>query len=122
MLDSHNCNKIQTTATTQPLTASFPGQPRLAGTRKVIPTGLDLNEARNDAVFGCDGISWTICILSAPCSRQITTPTPHHSIFVCRILFLTPNQQCQTTAGTILAILYYTIKYKIASKANRMFL
>ena len=25
------------------------------------------------------GISWTICKQSAPCSRQITTPTPHHS-------------------------------------------
>jgi len=22
---------------------------------------LDLNEARNDGVFGCSGISWTIC-------------------------------------------------------------
>jgi len=27
------------------------------------------------------GISWTICKQSAPHSRQITTPTPHHSIF-----------------------------------------
>jgi len=27
------------------------------------------------------GISWTICKQSAPCSRQITTPTPHHSVF-----------------------------------------
>ena len=26
------------------------------------------------------GISWTIC-KSAPCSRQITTPAPHHSLF-----------------------------------------
>jgi len=25
------------------------------------------------------GISWTICKQSAPRSRQITTPTPHHS-------------------------------------------
>jgi len=24
------------------------------------------------------GISWTICKQSAPHSRQITTPTPHH--------------------------------------------
>ena len=36
---------------------------------------------------------------SAPCSRQITTPTPHHSIFTVRMLFLTPNQQCQSTEG-----------------------
>jgi len=27
------------------------------------------------------GISWTICKQSAPRSRQITTPTPHHSNF-----------------------------------------
>ena len=27
------------------------------------------------------GISWTICKQSAPRSRQITTPTPRHSIF-----------------------------------------
>ena len=45
------------------------------------------------------GISWTICKQPAPRSRQITTPTPHHSIFTGRMLFLTPNQQCQTTDG-----------------------
>jgi len=27
------------------------------------------------------GISWTICRQSTPCSRQMTTQTPHHSIF-----------------------------------------
>jgi len=40
------------------------------------------------------GISWTICKQPAPCSRQITTPTPHHSIFTGQMLFTTPNQQC----------------------------
>jgi len=44
-------------------------------------TSLDLNEARDDGVLGCSGISWTICKQSAPRFRQITTPTPHHSIF-----------------------------------------
>jgi len=44
-------------------------------------TSLDLNEARDDGVLGCSGISWTICKQSAPHSRQKTTPTPHHSIF-----------------------------------------
>jgi len=62
-------------------------------------TSLDLNGARDDGVLGCSGISWTICKQSAPCSRQITTPTPHHSIFTGRMLFLTPNQQCQSTEG-----------------------
>ena len=42
-------------------------------------TGLDLNEARDDGVLGCGGISWTICNWAAPRSRQITTPTPHDS-------------------------------------------
>jgi len=45
------------------------------------------------------GISWTICKQSAPHSRQITTPTPHQSMFTGRMLFLTPNQQCQSTEG-----------------------
>ena len=79
------------------LTASFPGQPGLAGTRKVKP--VCLNEARDDGVLGCNGISWTICKQSAPHSRQITTTTPHQSIFTGRMLFLTPNQRCQSTEG-----------------------
>ena len=37
-----------------------------------------LDEARDDGVLGCSGISWTICRQSAPHSRQITTPAPHH--------------------------------------------
>jgi len=60
---------------------------------------LDLNEARDDGVLGYSGISWTICKQSAPRSRQLTTPTPHHSIFTDRMLFLMPNQQCQSTEG-----------------------
>jgi len=62
-------------------------------------TSLDLNEARDDAVMGCSGISWSICKQSAPRSRQITTPTPQHSIFTDWMLFLMPNQQCQSTEG-----------------------
>ena len=46
--------------------------------------------------LGCSGISWTTCKQSAPCSRQITTSTPHRSI----TLFLTPNKQCQSTKGS----------------------
>ena len=51
----------------------------------------------------CDGsgISWTICKQSAPRPRQITTPTPHHSIFTDRMLFLVPNQQRQSTEGSV---------------------
>jgi len=44
-------------------------------------TSLNLNEARVDGVLGCSDISWTICKQSASRSRQMTTPTPHDSIF-----------------------------------------
>jgi len=68
-------------------------------------TSLDLNEARDDGVWGCSGISWTIRKQSAPRSRQITTPTPHQSILTGRMLFLTPNQQCQSSRGKVLCII-----------------
>jgi len=38
--------------------------------------------------FWDDGISWTVRKQSAPRS----TPTPHHSVFTGRMLFLTPNR------------------------------
>ena len=62
-------------------------------------TSLDLNEARDDGVLGWSGISRTIHKQSAPRSTQITTPTPHNSIFTGRTLFLTPNQQHQSIVG-----------------------
>ena len=60
------------------LMASFPGQHRYPKGK----TSLDLNEARDDGVFWSSGIHWTTFKQSAPCSRQITTPTTHHSIFL----------------------------------------
>jgi len=66
---------------------------------KKSKTSLDLDEARDDGVLGCSGISWTICKQSAPRSKQITTSTPRHSIFTGRMLFLVPNQQCESTEG-----------------------
>jgi len=48
------------------------------------------------------GISGTICKQSAPRSRLIITPAPHHSIFTVftgQMRFLTPNQQRQNTEG-----------------------
>ena len=58
------------------LTALFPGLPRWAGTRKVKPIWILLKQ---ETVSG-SGISSAIC-KSAPRSRQITTPAPHHSVF-----------------------------------------
>jgi len=54
-------------------TALFPGLPVWPGTRKVKPIWISLKQ---DTVSG-SGISWAIC-KSAPHSRQITMPTPHH--------------------------------------------
>ena len=76
------------------LTALFPGLPRSAGTRKVKPIWILLKQ---ESVSG-SGFSWAIC-KSAPHSRQITTPAPHHSVFTGRMPFLPPNQQRQSTEG-----------------------
>ena len=65
---------LSTTATTH--THPFNGpMSRWAGTRKVKPIWILLKQ---QTVSGT-GISWAIC-KSAPCSRQITTPAPHHSV------------------------------------------
>ena len=58
------------------LTALFPGLPRWASTRKVKPIWILLKQ---ETVSG-SGISWAIC-KSAPCSRHLTMPAPHHSVF-----------------------------------------
>jgi len=49
------------------------------------------------------GIRWAIC-KSAPRSRQITTPAPRHSVFTGRMPFLLPNQQRQSTEGSVIVI------------------
>jgi len=58
------------------LTALFPGLPRWAGTRKVEPIWILLKQ---ETVSG-SSISGARC-KSAPCSRHITTPASHHSVF-----------------------------------------
>jgi len=58
------------------LTAPFPELPGWAGTRKVKPNRILLDQ---EIVSG-SGVSRAICN-SAPRSRQITTPAPHHSVF-----------------------------------------
>ena len=61
--------------------------------------------------WGCTGISWTIRKQSAPRSRQITTATPHHSIFY-RSDALPDNQTCQPIVSkhSTLEILTQTTK------------
>jgi len=58
------------------LTALCLGLPGWAGTRKVKPIWILMKQ---ETVSG-SGISWATC-KSAPCSRQITMPAPHHSVF-----------------------------------------
>ena len=52
---------------------------------------------KQETVSG-SGIRWAIC-KSAPRSRQITMPAPHHSVFTGPTAFLPPNQQRQSTEG-----------------------
>jgi len=59
-----------------PFNSLFPGQSGWAGTRKVNHSGFYWSERW----WGSSGISWTICKSSAPRTRQITTPVPHHSV------------------------------------------
>ena len=72
-----SCTDRQTnTHTHTHLTALCPGLPGWAGTRKVTSIWILLKQE----TLSDSGISWAVC-KSAPCSRQITTPTPHHSVF-----------------------------------------
>jgi len=72
---------------------------------------VDLSETRDDGALGCKQC--------APRSRQITTSTPqkNHSIFTGRMLFLTPNQQCQSTEGTFCEIYILEIFFCIVVAA-----
>jgi len=57
-------------------------------------TNLDLLEQE---IVSCSGISWAIC-KSAPCSRQITMPASHHSVFY-RLDALPATQPTTTTTA-----------------------
>ena len=59
------------------LTALCPGLHGWAGTRKVKPIWILLKQ---ETVSDSE-IRWAIC-KSAPCSRQISTPTTHRSVFL----------------------------------------
>ena len=81
-------------------THTHPFNGPLSGTTRVGPCQKGKNYLdfllKQETVSG-SGISWVIC-KSAPCSRQITMPAPHHSsFFTGRMPFLLPNQQRQST-------------------------
>ena len=78
-ISCQNCLQMTNsdTHTHTPFNGLFLGLPRWAGTRKAKPIWILLKQER---VSG-SGISWAKC-KSAPCSRQTTTPAPHHSVFL----------------------------------------
>jgi len=101
LIHSCICNTLKTTTTTTtPIISSLFSRTTQISQYQKGKTSTDLNEAK-DRVWGCNGISWSICKQSAPRSRQITTPTSHHSIFTGWMLFLMPNQLCQSTEGKL---------------------
>ena len=61
---------------THPFNVPLSGTIRVSRYQKGT-TNLDFTEARDNEWHG---ISWAIC-KSAPHSKQITTPAPHHSVF-----------------------------------------
>jgi len=61
---------------THPFNGPFSGTTRVSQYQKGKPIWILLKQ---ETVSGSgSGISWAVC-KSAPCSRQITTPAPHHS-------------------------------------------
>ena len=99
-------NMQHTHTTHNRLTVLFLGLPGWAGTRKVKPIWILLKRE----TVSSSGISWAIC-KSAPCSRQTTTPAPHHSFFTGRMPFLPPNQQHQSTGGNKYATICNTKRH-----------
>jgi len=82
------------TVHTHTFNGPFSGTTRVSRYQKGKPIWILLKQ---ETVSG-SGISWAIC-KSAPRSRQITMPAPHHSGFTGRMLFLPPNQQRQNNEG-----------------------
>ena len=92
----HHCNNLQNyithTNTHTRLTVLFPGLPGSAGTRKVKPIWILLSQ---ESVSG-SGIS-SATSLQTDIQRQ----HPTTQFFTGRMPFLPPNQQCQSTEGTV---------------------
>ena len=96
-----NCDVCSTIKENSSILYIHPFNGPLPGTTRVSrywkgKTNLDFTEAR-DSEWQWHQLA--IC-KSAPCSRQITTPAPHHSVFTGWMPYLPPNQQRQSTEGT----------------------
>ena len=73
------------------LSASLPGRPELPGSRKVKPVWIYIRQEMME-FWDAVASAGPYCKQYAHGFIQITTPTPHHSIFTGWVLFLTPNQ------------------------------
>ena len=74
------------------LTALFSGTTQVGRYQKGKPN-LDFTEARDSEW------QWHQLGHMQVCTRQITTPAPHHSVFTGRMPFLSPSQQRHSTEG-----------------------
>jgi len=83
---------------THPFNGPLSGTTRVSQYQKGKPIWILLKQ---ETISG-SGIGWAI-YKSAPRSRRITTPAPHHSVFTGRMPFLPPNQQRQSTEGSLKA-------------------
>ena len=95
--ERYSINSVQHTHT-HPFNGPLSGITQVSWYQKVKPIW---NLLKQETVSG-RGISWAIC-KSAPRSRQITMPAPHHSVFLqagCPSCH--PNQQCQSTEVQLL--------------------
>jgi len=92
----HKHAKIDGHTHTHPFNGPFSSTTQLSRYQKGKPIWILLKQ---ETVSG-SGISWAIC-KSAPHSRQITMPSPHHSDFTGWMPLLTPNQQHQSTEGQV---------------------
>jgi len=90
------------------LTAPCPGLPGGAGTKKVKPVWILLEQ---ETVSG-SGISWAICVCTS-LQTDNHASTPPLSLFTGRMPFLPPNQQRQSTEGSLIHILL-SKKFKLS--------
>ena len=74
---THARTHAHTHTNTQPFNGPFSGTTQVSRYQKGKPIWILLKQ---ETVSG-SGIRWAIC-KSAPRSRQITTPAPHHSVFL----------------------------------------
>ena len=86
------------------LTALCPGLPRWAGTRKVKPIWILLEQE----TVSLSGISWAIC-KSASRSRQITTPAPHLSFLQAGCLSCCPTNSVKALKAMFIIIIIIII-------------